>query len=80
MIVDVVTFACVLMFVAFLGIVRTEAFGADEGRQMFNVGNQILSSLIESQGIGVELLQVVEKVEDLNLVPIVTGGFRTFCY
>ena len=43
------------MFVAFLDIVRTEAFGADEGRQMFNVGNQILSSLIESQGIGVEL-------------------------
>ena len=41
LIVDVFTFAFVLMFVAFLGIVRTEAFGADEGRQMFNVGHQI---------------------------------------
>jgi len=72
LIVDDVTFAFVFMFVAFLGIVRTEAFGADEGRQMFNVGNQILSSLIESQGIGVELLQVVEKVERVaGLIPCV---------
>jgi len=63
LIVDVLTFAFVLMFVAFLGIVRTEAFSADEDRQMFNIGNRILSSLVESQGIGVELLQVVEKVE-----------------
>jgi len=65
LIVDVFTFAFVLMFVGFLGIVRTEAFGADKGRQMFNVGNRILSSLVESQGIGVELLQAVEKVEQV---------------
>ena len=31
LIVDLVTFVVVLMFVAFLDIVRTETFGADEG-------------------------------------------------
>jgi len=72
LIIDLFTFVVVLMFVALLDIVRTEAFCADKGIQMFSVENRILSSLVESQGIGVELLQVVNKVGQVaGLIPCV---------
>ena len=47
LIVDLVTFVVVLMFVAFLDIVRTEAFGADEGRRLFDGIGQVLSTLVK---------------------------------
>jgi len=51
---------------------RSKAFLAGGGRRMFNVKNRILSSLVESQGIGVDLLQAVVKVRHVvGLMPII---------
>jgi len=70
--IDLFTCVVVLLFVAFLDIVRTEAFGADEGRRMFNVETRILSLLVESQGIGVKLLQAVKKPHTMRPLRLVS--------
>ena len=64
LIADVLTFAVVVISVAFLGIVRTEAFLANQvGRRAIHIEIWILSSFVESQDISVEFQQVVQKVE-----------------
>jgi len=49
-----------LDFGAVLDIMRSEAFLTGVDRRMFYVEIQILSSFVESQGIGDELLQAVQ--------------------
>ena len=64
---------------AVLDIMRSEAFLTGVGRRVFDVENQILSSFVESQGIGVELLQVVMKVGQVaSLMPCVHFLLMTF--
>jgi len=45
-----------------------------------SMGNNIRFQTRECEELLVREEPLIAVYEDLNLVPIVTGGFRTFCY